>query len=152
MFFCGYDGSGNLFVDGYSGQHFGLAELAAGGAAFSAISVDRTINVPGQVQWDGNYITVEDAYQPVIYQFAILLSSGTTVGITRFHQIGRRAAESWIGAGIVAVPTGPNAKRAIEIGIWPYPSGGKPLSFIKGFVGNHKEITGVAMSILPSGR
>ncbi|HMF28973.1 MAG TPA: hypothetical protein VKE42_09385, partial [Candidatus Cybelea sp.] len=152
MFYCGYDGSGNLFVDGYNKQHFGLAELPAGGATLSSISVDQAINVPGQVQWDGSHLTIEDAYDPVIYQFAISGSSASAVGSTHLHPIGRRATESWILPGIVAVPTGPNGKRAIEIGVWLYPGGGTRLKLMKGFITAHKEITGLTMSVLPSGR
>jgi hypothetical protein len=150
MLFCGYDGSGNLFVDGYSKQKFALAELPAGGATFSQISVDQAINDPGQVQWDGTYLSVEDTYRPTIYQFAISGSAATAVSNTRLHQVGRRAAQSWLGAGIVAVPTGPHGKRPVEIGVWTYPHGGQPLSILKGFVANHKQINGVTMSVLPN--
>lgn len=150
MTFCGYDAGGNLFVDGYDKQQFALAELPTGGSTFSPISVDRSINDPGQVQWDGSYLTIEDTYHPIIYQFAISGSTATTVGSTRLRQIGLRAGQSWIGSGIVAVPMGMLGKRAIQIGIWPYPSGGKRLSLINGFGKNGKQITGLTMSMLPS--
>jgi hypothetical protein len=152
MLYCGYDAAGNLFVDGYGNQHFALAELPAGESTFSPISVSQSINVPGQVQWDGQYLTVEDAYgPPQIYRLAISGSAATAVGSTQLVGVGRRAGESWIGEGIVAVPTGPNAKRAIELGIWLYPSGGERLHLIKWFLTGNKQITGVTISVLPSG-
>ncbi len=152
MLYCGYDAAGNLFVDGYDKQHFALAELPAGQTTFSPIAVGQTINIPGQVQWDGQYMTLEDAYNPVIYRLAISGSSATPVGSTQLHSVGRRAGQSWIGKGIVVVPTAPNAKRAIELGVWLYPRGGNRLHVIKWFLTPHKQITGVTMSVLPSGQ
>jgi hypothetical protein len=150
MLFCGYDASGDLFVDGYNKAHFALAELPAGASTFSPIAVDQAINDPGQVQWDGHYMTVEDAYLPVIYQFSISGSAATTVGAVHFWPVGRRAAESWIAHGLLAVPTGRHGKRAVEIGIWFYPSGGKRAILLKGFVANHRLITGVTIAVLPN--
>ena len=150
MLFCGYDAGGNLFVDGYAKQHFGLVELPAGGSTFSPISVSQSINVPGQVQWVDQYLTVEDAYNPVIYRFSISGSAATTVGRTQLYSIGRRAGQSWIGQGMVVVPTGRNSKRATALGAWLYPHGGKRLNVIKGFLTMHKQITGVAITTPPS--
>jgi hypothetical protein len=152
MLFCGYDGSGNLFVDGFNKTLFAVAELPFGGTTFSSLSVVQAIKDPGEVQWDGQHITIEDTFDPAIYQYSVDGSVASIVGSTGFRKIGRRAAQSWIGPGIVAVPTGKYGKRAVEIGIWAYPSGGKRLSLIKGFIHSHKQITGIAMSILPSGR
>jgi hypothetical protein len=58
--YCGYDNSGNLFVDGLGNENaFSIAELTNGGSGFSPISVSQSVGWPGQVQWDGNYITYE---------------------------------------------------------------------------------------------
>jgi hypothetical protein len=150
LLYCAYDNAGNLYVDGYNGAHFALAELPAGGSAFVPISVTQAINVPGQVQWDGQYLAVEDRFHPIVYQFAVSGSAATLISSTRMHPMGTRAQESWIGDGLIAVPTGPHAKRAIEIGIWNYPSGGKRIATLSGFIKKHRQINGVTFSFLPS--
>lgn len=85
-FFCGYDGAGNLFVDGLApsgtGGGFVFAELRKGSNAFTNITLTPTINQPGQVQWDGTYVAVGDTTTTNIYRFAILGSTGTLQGTT----------------------------------------------------------------------
>jgi hypothetical protein len=62
--FCGYDDAGNLFVDfqtSYLGQSFGFGELAKGASQIKVIALrGGAINSPGQVQWDGQHVTVTD--------------------------------------------------------------------------------------------
>ena len=62
-YYCGYDDQGNLFVDGYNqpgSGHTILAELPQGGSTLQPISLNQVIQWPGQVQWDGKHLTVED--------------------------------------------------------------------------------------------
>ena len=62
--FCGYDDAGNLFVDfqtSYLGESFGFGELAKGASQIKVITLrGGTVNSPGQVQWDGQHVTVTD--------------------------------------------------------------------------------------------
>ncbi len=87
VYFIGYDGNGNLFVDG-SAYHlmFEIAELPAGSTTPKAITLNQNIVLPGAIQWDGKYLAVGDQvsiYGPSkIYQFSINGSSGTRVGTT----------------------------------------------------------------------
>jgi hypothetical protein len=56
--YCGYDGSGDLFVDGIEGTgHYALAVLPSGASDFSKLSLPQSAGQPGQVQWDSTYIT-----------------------------------------------------------------------------------------------
>jgi len=88
-FFCGYDGNGNLFVDGLGpsggGGGFVFAELPKGSRAFTNITLNQTITQPGQVQWDGQYVAIGDQTTTSIYRFAIAGSAGTLEGTTKLN-------------------------------------------------------------------
>ncbi|MFY9632862.1 MAG: hypothetical protein WAJ94_14775 [Candidatus Cybelea sp.] len=67
--FCGYDNEGNLFVDGATGSStFAFAELPKGSGTFSDITLNRSVEWPGGVQWDGKYVAVGDTDAGVIYR------------------------------------------------------------------------------------
>ncbi len=72
-FSCAYDNRGNLFADGeyYASQGFSFVELPRGGSALKAITLNRPINYPGGVQWDGKYVVVGDGTAANIYRFVI---------------------------------------------------------------------------------
>ena len=77
-YYCGYDDKGNLYVDGLSsGSNFGFAELPKGGTAFTDVTLNQTIYLPGGVQWDGKYVAVGDQvavkhnFTSTVYQFSI---------------------------------------------------------------------------------
>ena len=142
-YYCGYDDSGNLFVDGEtSGSIFGLGELAKGGSTLNFISVNQTIYLPGGVQWDGKYLAVGDQvavknnFHSTVYQFAISGSQGTEANAMTLLS-GNQVAQFWI-------PRIPGHKKSygkILLGasqdngstpIWTYPSGGYPIQTISG--------------------
>ncbi|HEY6325651.1 MAG TPA: hypothetical protein VIW73_03920 [Candidatus Cybelea sp.] len=87
VYFIGYDGKGNLFVDG-SAYHlmFEIAELPAGSQTPQAITLNQKIYLPGAIAWDGKHLAVGDQvsiYGPSkIYQFSISGSTGTLAGTT----------------------------------------------------------------------
>ncbi len=60
VWFVGYDGQGDLFADGspYQSDGFRLAELAKGTQTFANIGLNKPVKFPGNVQWDGTYMTV----------------------------------------------------------------------------------------------
>jgi hypothetical protein len=67
--FCGYDDKGNLFVDGATGSSaFAFAELPKGSGTFTDITLNRSVEWPGGVQWDGKYVAVGDTDAGVIYR------------------------------------------------------------------------------------
>lgn len=85
--FVGYDGHGDLFVDGESQQGgFVMAELPAGTHSFETVTLNQSIVLPGAIQWDGKYLAVGDQlslYGPsTIYEFSMSGSTGTLVNTT----------------------------------------------------------------------
>jgi hypothetical protein len=59
MWSPGYDNQGNLYVEGDEYAR-SVCELPARGNALESVSINRTINFPGSVMWDGKYITFTD--------------------------------------------------------------------------------------------
>jgi hypothetical protein len=149
ILYCGYDNNGNLFIGGYGPQHFAMAELAKGSSSFSNISLNQTIVNPGQIQWDGQYLTVQEQQHPVIYRVAVSGSQASVVGTTHFLGPIVYASQSWISGGTVVMwmkRRDHGIPRAI--GIWKYPKGGKPLTLINGH--GYLEVYGVTVSVAPS--
>ena len=70
--YCGYDNVGNLFVDGFDGSKWGLSELPEGGSTFEKLTLDQSVGQPGQVQWDGQYLSYESAGEWSTYIFAVV--------------------------------------------------------------------------------
>jgi hypothetical protein len=149
LLYCAYDDKGNLFVDGYNGTAFGLAELPRGAHRFVGISLDKPIKYPAQIQWDGQNLAIERRVYPLIYRVSVSGSQGHVVGRTRFNGIGYRATQSWIESGIIAIPSAAYNKRPMEIFLYNYPAGGEPIKIIKGFIrgGNHAMVDGVTFSV-----
>lgn len=149
LLYCAYDDNGDLFVDGYNGTRFALAELPSGSSEFVGISLKSQIDYAAQIQWDGTYLAIETRVNPVIYRVAISGSHARVVGRTYLDGAGTRASQSWIRDGTIAVPSATYNKRPIEIFFWNYPAGGQPVKIIKGFLGsgNHPMIDGVTLSI-----
>jgi hypothetical protein len=87
VYFIGYDGQGDLFVDG-TDYHvaFEIAELPAGSHSFEAVTLSQKIVLPSAIQWDGKYLAVGDQvsiYGPSkIYEFSMSGSTGTLVNTT----------------------------------------------------------------------
>lgn len=151
MLYCAYDSSGNLYVDGYNGSTFALAELPAGGTSLQDISVNINIPAADQVQWDGQYLAIETKDNTALYQLQVSGSAATLVNTVTFTGVGHRATQSWIQNGTIAIPTGPVNVRAIEIIFWRYPAGGYPIKTFKGFdESHHAMVDGVTFSNPPS--
>jgi hypothetical protein len=131
MYFCGYDDSGNLFVDGLTGYggSFVFAELPAGQKTFTNITPGQNIESPGGVQWDGTYMAVGDQGKgggSTVYQITVNGSQGTVVGSTPLTD-SKDVAQFWIqGTDIV----GPDEGNE-DAGFWNYPGGGAPTKRIR---------------------
>jgi hypothetical protein len=129
--YAGYDGSGNLFVDGYSpGSNSEVDVLPSDSSTFTRINVNVSFVIPGDVHWDGQHLDIaEQASQPqVIDQFTMSGSSGQLVAQTPL-----RAADVvyyyWIaGSKVVAADNGFD-----EVWFYGYPAGGDPVALISGF-------------------
>ena len=84
---CGYDSTGDLYVDGIShvgSGHVVLAELPKGGSQLETVKIGQYLGWPAGVKWDGKYLAVGDGTTPVVYQFVIKGGSATRVGTTQF--------------------------------------------------------------------
>lgn len=125
--FCGYDDSGNLFVDGATthGDLFKFAELPKHGMSLLNITLNQAIEFGGNVQWDGKYVTVADAETYKIYRFTITGSNGTLKGTVNLGNA-TSLYQTWIGG-----------KKAVGADIlgntvwyWSYPAGGAAVKSI----------------------
>ena len=144
VYFIGYDGQGNLFVDG-TDMHvtFEIAELPVGSQTFEAVTLNQSIVLPGAIQWDGQHLAVGDQvsiYGPSkIYEFSISGSTGTLVGTTPLLN-SCDVLQFWIQghhviAGNVCAP---------HVLYFSYPKGG---SSIKTISRKLKEPVGVTVSL-----
>ncbi len=150
MLYCAYDDQGNLYVDGYSGSEFGLAELPAGGSALRNLTVSQNIQYAGQIQWDGQYLAVTTTIAPAVEQLQVTGSAATVVGTTELYGVGPRTTQTWLYHHKILVPTGHGRARATDIIFWKYPTGGYPIRDFAHFISKgHAEITGVTVSVPP---
>jgi len=133
--YCGYDNDGNLFVDGFDGQSVGLSELPKGSDGFEMLSFEQNYGDPGQIQWDGKYLSYESQGKgkPTILQFTVSGSSTKIVGQTLLKKVPNSLRLSWIYEGSVVAPYSVNGAHATLIGIWKYPKGGAPTNRISQF-------------------
>jgi len=126
--YCGYDANGNLFVDGYSKSlQILFAELPANTKQFNGITLNQTINEPGDLQWDGKYMAIGDSSTNAIYQFSFEASTGKEVGSTTLGGVTYGLTQFWIvGSKVVGA-------AAVDqmVGIWKYPAGGTAVKVIK---------------------
>jgi hypothetical protein len=145
FYYCGYDGSGNLLADGFKEYDaLAVAELPAGGSELKTIQLNKAIEKPGQVQWDGEYLTIEDEHNRLIYRVEIKGSAATVVGKTKLGGVARFFG-SWIYGSTVIVPF--TKKHGVhDIGFWNYPGGGSPT---KTFTGPGYDTTDNAVTISP---
>jgi len=152
--YCGYDGNGNLFVNGYNGQQYGLSELPTGASEFTRLSINGSLGEPREVQWDGTYITWESGGGQGGYAVSRLQISGSTatvVGTTNFN-VRHYATQSWIFGNRIIIPYESNGRRmsASIVGIWKYPKGDTPIKRFQSF-GSYKkkslDFQGVAFSV-----
>ena len=97
-FYCGYDNSGNLYVDGGGRGYWGFAELLRGASSLTDLTLNQKFKLPGAIQWDGSHLVVGDQDAHAIYEFAINGSKGTKVGTTPL--VGSsHVAQFWIQDG-----------------------------------------------------
>ncbi len=140
MDFAGYDDHGNLFVDGSNseGSGFEFAELPQGSGTFTNIDLNFPIGYPGNVQWDGKYITVGDAISNFVYRVAVSGSTGTKVGVTKLKRA-FSVQQFWINGRTVLGADSGN----LDVPYWPYPASGRPKKTITGL----EEPYGVTVSM-----
>jgi len=129
--YCGYDDKGNLFVDGATGGKTYLSELPTGGSSLTNISLNKRVQRAGAVQWDGQYVSMGDSYNHVVYQISVSGTTGTVVGTSAFNGWAKRhgIVQYWLSNGMILIPYHHKVHGVpIALGIWKYPEGGKVLS------------------------
>ena len=136
LLYCGYDNAGNLFADGTGGtQHLDFFELPYDGSSLEDLSIDQSVGDPGQVQWDGSHITIQDAAAPgSIYQLEVSGSAASVIGTTQLGGITGFSGQSWIQRNTVIVGSKPRGQHS-NIRFWRYPAGGKAYKLIRGYPG-----------------
>jgi hypothetical protein len=149
-FYCGYDSAGNLFASGYNGATPGLSELGAGASDFSVLSIIGKLGNPGQVQWDGTYMTYESRTKGNTKLLRLQISGSLVkiAGTTHIKGVRGSASLSWIYGGHVFIGYSNNHPYPKNIGVWEYPEGGKPIQRFRKFGGNQFiSLQGVTLSI-----
>jgi hypothetical protein len=143
FYFCAYDNQGNLFADGLDASgNFQLVELPAGSNSLQLVSVGGTIQFPGGVQWDGQYVAVGDqavggTRKSAILQIAVAGSQGSIQSTTRLS-----GSCDVLGFGIVNA--GSRRRPVANVVVAPddcqndakfylYPAGGRATMTLAGF-------------------
>ena len=121
-YYCGYDAKGNLFVDGlnYGGFNFEFGELRKGSHTIDDILLPNTVNFPGGIQWDGQYVALGDGGTS-IYQYAFSGSKATLEGTTTLTGAGS-VGQFAIANSTVATPN--QFFSGSGVLLYPYPAGG----------------------------
>ncbi len=143
--YCGYDSAGNLYVDGYGNKSsFQLGELPKGGDALVALPIQELNNKDheaGGLQWDGQYVAVEDPAKRVIYRIAVTGTQASIAGKLRPGAIGKHyAAQFSIQGKSLLFPL-----TYGRLAFYKYPQGGHPT---KGFISNVGDT--IAISLPPT--
>jgi hypothetical protein len=130
-YFCGYDDSGNLFIDGFRTAYgtFQFAELPKGSSSFANINLNKHLFTPGGVQWDGKHVSVGDqgeGYGSTVYQTNG--AGGKVVGTTPLNN-SCEVAQFWIDGHQLVAPTNDCNQ---SVAFYRYPAGGDATRTISG--------------------
>jgi hypothetical protein len=130
--------------------------LPKSSSTFTSITINKDITyAPGQIQWDGQYISVQTVAEtphiksgPVVYRLNISGSSATVVSEVHFKKAPRGVAQSWVDGSSFIMPyqARNGGSGTPYIGVWQYPQGGKPTAKFKNITTRHYELTGVTLS------
>jgi hypothetical protein len=151
---CTYDSKGNLFVDGYggsSGADFALAQLPSGAFGFTIIAVNNSVRNPGQLQWDGQYLTYQSLNKyGKLSQLEIDGSSAIIINTITLEGIKHHVSQSWLFDGRIVVPYVIQGQRVNAISIWNYPEAKRATHTVRKF-DSYKErdidFSGVTVSV-----
>jgi hypothetical protein len=127
-YFDGYDAKGNLFFDGFTGSYdFQLVELPKGSSKVENITTSNTVEFPGSVQWDGQYLVVTDQIANAMYRYTIRGTKAILKGTVQFSG-SSDCAQTWIATGIVFCADAGNENGEV----FNYPAGGSPIATFTG--------------------
>lgn len=122
-FFATYDKHGNLFVDGLNESSVGVVELVKGGSTFQNITTSNAIEFPGNIQWDGKYVTVNDQEEHAIDQYSVSGTTATLKGTVSLNG-SSDCDQTWIAKSLVYCPDA----GAADAKVYKYPAGGSPIA------------------------
>jgi hypothetical protein len=152
-YWLGYDGDGNLFVDGRQFTNppsFVFLELAKGSSTLTTVALDQRMGFPGGVQWDGKHVAVGTytrSGEPVIYRFAISGDTGSKTGTTPLRNGPSDVMQFWIDGKTVVAPNVMLRDGKYSDGaayFYDYPAGGKAYKTITKDI---RGATGAAISL-----
>jgi hypothetical protein len=127
--FCaGYDQGSNLCVDGFNSEGtFGFVELKKGSSTWETLSTSNSVEFPGQVQFDGKYVTVNDQEAHDIFGYTC---KGTSCALKRTVSLtgSSDCDQTWIGNGVAFCPDAGNDDGEV----YKYPAGGSPIATLTG--------------------
>jgi hypothetical protein len=119
---CTYDDSGNLFIEGtLNSDGIQLAELPSGKSTFVNITLNKTLQSTGALQWHDGNLLVQDGN--TLYRVSIAGSSGTVVGTTILRRKGGGLVNIFDDR-IIAPDYSKTAPK--DVGVWALPKGAKP--------------------------
>jgi hypothetical protein len=127
-YFDGYDPQGDLFFDGFNkADQFELVELPKGSSTLQIISTSNTVEFPGSVQWDGQYMVVTDQIASSMYRYSISGSTATLKGTISLKGASD-CAQTWIATKVVYCADAGNENGEV----FNYPDGGSPIAVFSG--------------------
>jgi hypothetical protein len=140
---CGYDASGNLFIDGYVGStvFFELDELPASGNSVQHVTTTGLYEYPGGVQWDGKYLGVVSG--KVLYRFTVSGHVAHVAGKVDLAKV-EYGTPIAIADGSIAANSGSYGR---VLALWNYPAGGKPAKHLASFEYGARGLTVSARSM-----
>ena len=151
LYFCTYDGHGNLFVDGqwFQRDKFrnGLLELVKGGSSLIPVKLPfGVIRTAAGIQWDGDYLAVQALRNDHTFdRVSVHDFHGQVVSTVRLS--GKPSYGSqFVFEDARVIKPGAFSK---DIGFWPYPAGGAAQKRIKHVGDREDRVYGVTISFVP---
>jgi hypothetical protein len=144
--FCGYDADGNLFVDG-SGT-YQLAELPKGGGALKNIRLNKSIQQPAGVVWDGKELALEQSGFArrlwAIERVDVTGGAGKVTQTMYAKGLANRGRTFFIDGATIGTVGGQGVDR---IGLWKYPTGGEVVKIYYPRHTDGQTLYGIALSL-----
>ncbi len=133
-YYCGYDGRGDLFVNGYdrSSNTYQLAELPVGQKHLTLLTFSKRPRIRlilGGIQWDGKHVVIgngETVKYSSVYRLAIIGTKARILDSTTLEHGGfPGSTQFWIeGDTIIAPCVRVDAEKLNnKFGLWKYPQG-----------------------------
>lgn len=159
--FCTYDNNGNLFADaGGDDGKFHLIEMPYGSETFEEIAVHgASIHDAQSLQWDGTNLALASPSIHLkgrhhlrgpltVYVLHVSGSVAQTVNKLNLRSSKKNRhltydVQYWIQGSVMM---GQNGTVGTGLGLWNYPSGGKPFQVLV----PHTNVSGVTVSVAPT--